>query len=243
MRQTWRWFGPNDAVSVDDLLQAGVQGVVSALHDKAPGEVWSSADIAQRQADIARMSDGSESGLRWEVVESLPVSEDIKRQSGDWKQHLEHYRTSLSHLHAAGIEVVCYNFMPVLDWTRTDLAYRLPNGATCMRFDAIDFAVFDIHILQRTNATEDFPQEVVEAAQERFAQMPDSVQATLLNNLVCGLPGTDVSLSIDDVREHLSVYNNISSDQLRSNCIDFLAEVAPHAQQLGMRLCLSLIHI
>lgn len=237
MRQTWRWFGPNDAISIDDLLQAGVQGVVSALHDKAPGVVWSREDIVQRQTDVARMSTGSESGLRWEVVESLPVSEDIKRQSGSWKQHIENYRTSLSNLHAAGIKVVCYNFMPVLDWTRTDLAYRLPNGATCMRFDVIDFAVFDIHLLKRTHAVEDFPKDVVEAAQERYVRMPDSVQASLLNNLVCGLPGTDVSLSIEDVREHLSVYNNISTDQLRSNYIDFLAEVAPHAEQLGMRLC------
>jgi mannonate dehydratase len=237
MRQTWRWFGPNDPVSVDDMLQAGVQGVVSALHANAPGQVWTADEIARRQADIALMSDGSKSGLRWEVVESLPVSEDIKRQSGEWRQHIEHYLVSLNNLHAAGIEVVCYNFMPVLDWTRTDLAYRLPNGATCMRFDAIDFAVFDIHILQRRNAIEDFSEELIEAAKRRYSEMPDSVQAKLLDNLVCGLPGTDVTLTIDQVREHLSAYNDISADQLRSNCIDFLAEVAPHAEKLGMRLC------
>jgi len=237
MLQTWRWFGPEDPITVDDMLQAGVQGVVSALHSKAPGVVWAPDDITKRQMDIARLSDNSDSGLRWDVVESLPVSEDIKRQSGDWKLHIEHYRESLTHLHAAGIDVVCYNFMPVLDWTRTDLTYRLPNGATCMRFDAIDFAVFDIHLLQRANAIEGFSDEVVDAAQERYAQMPDAVKAKLLDNLVRGLPGANLNLSIEDVREHLSVYNNISTDQLRANCVDFLSEVAPHAQKLGMRLC------
>lgn len=237
MRQTWRWFGPNDAVSIDELLQAGVQGVVTALHDHAPGAVWSLDNIMQRQSDMALMSDGSPSGLNWDVVESLPVSEDIKRQTGDWKKHIANYRESLSNLQTAGIEVVCYNFMPVLDWTRTDLAYRLPNGATCMRFDFIDFAVFDIHILKRANATSDFPEDIIESAAKRYAQMSDTEQKKLLDNLVCGLPGTDVSLSIDDVREHLSLYNNISTEQLRSNFIDFLAEVAPYAESLGMRLC------
>lgn len=237
MRQTWRWFGPNDAVSIDDLLQAGVQGVVTALHDIAPGEVWSSEQISQRQLEIARMADGSPSNLAWEVVESLPVSEDIKRQSGNWKQHIENYRKSLSNLHTSGIEVVCYNFMPVLDWTRTDLAFSQANGATCMRFDFVDFAVFDIHLLKRDNATDDFPEEIVELAQQRFASMSDSTQKALLNNIVCGLPGAATSMTEEDLRAHLSVYNNISVDQLRANLIDFLAEVAPHAESLGMRLC------
>ena len=237
MLQTWRWFGPNDSVSIDDMLQAGVQGVVTALHHIAPGVAWSAEQITQRQQEIAHMADGSSSGLRWEVVESLPVSEDIKRQAGDWKQHIENYRRSLSNLHAAGIEVVCYNFMPVLDWTRTDLAYRLPNGATCMRFDFIDFAVFDIHLLRRAGAAEDFPEKIVEAAGKRMAALSDERQAMLLNNLVCGLPGAAETMSIEDIRRHLSVYNNISADQLRANLIDFLAQVAPHAEKLGMRLC------
>jgi len=237
MQQTWRWFGPDDSVSIDDLLQAGVQGVVTALHHVPPGDVWSGEEIVQRQSGIARMRDGAPSGLKWQVVESLPVSEDIKRQSGDWRQHIENYRVSLTNLHSAGVEVVCYNFMPVLDWTRTDLAYRLPTGATCMRFDHIDFAAFDIHILKRSNASEDFTPQVVEVAADRFAGMSDTRQAELLNNVVCGLPGTAVTLTIDDVRDHLSAYDNISGQQLRSNLIDFLSEVAPHAQKLGLRLC------
>ncbi len=237
MLPTWRWFGPNDAVSIDELLQAGVQGVVTALHHVPPGQVWANEQIGQRQLEVSRMADGSRSNLQWQVVESLPVSEDIKRQTGDWKQHTENYRQSLTNLHTAGIEVVCYNFMPVLDWTRTDLAYRLPNGATCMRFDFTDFAVFDIHLLERDDAATDFPEEVVESANVRFAGMSDSTKAALLDNLVCGLPGTDVTLSIEDVRSHLSAYNNISAEQLRANLVDFLAEIAPHAESLGIRLC------
>ncbi len=237
MRQTWRWFGPNDAVSIDELLQAGVQGVVTALHHIPPGEVWSAEQIKRRQLEVSVRSDGSTSGLNWDVVESLPVSEDIKRQTGDWKQHVESYRQSLTNLHAAGIEVVCYNFMPVLDWTRTDLTYRLPNGATCMRFDFVDFAVFDIHLLKRNGAVDDFPPHIAEAAHKRLADMSDAMQASLLNNVVCGLPGAAQTMSVDDVREHLSAYNTISAEKLRANLIDFLSEIAPHAQALGMRMC------
>lgn len=237
MQQTWRWFGPSDTVSIDDMLQAGVQGVVSALHHVPPGVLWTPEDIARRQTEIARMRDGSVSGLKWDVVESLPVSEDIKRQSGDWRAHVETYKQSLTNLHAAGIKVVCYNFMPVLDWTRTDLAYRLSNGATCMRFDLIDFAAFDIHILQRPGATEDFPEAVVALAAERFDEMSDERRADLGRNVVCGLPGAAETLSLQDVRDHLAAYDRISPDQLRANLVDFLSQVAPHAEELGMRLC------
>lgn len=131
MRQTWRWFGPKDLCSVDDMRQAGVEGVVSALHHVATGAVWTPADIARRQTEIGTMKDGSPSSLAWEVRESLPVSEDIKKQKGNWREHLANWKTSMRHLRDAGIEVICYNFMPVLDWTRTDLAWRLPTGGTC----------------------------------------------------------------------------------------------------------------
>ncbi len=237
MRQTWRWFGPEDAVSIDDMLQAGVQGVVSALHHRLPGEVWPVEEIKQRQTDIARMTDGGDSRLRWEVVESLPVSESIKRQSGDWKAHIENYRQSLNHLHAAGIEVVCYNFMPLLDWTRTDLLYRVDTGATCMRFDLIDFAVFDIEILKRKGASDDYTASVVAEAEERFSGMSECRQSQLLSNVVFGLPGAAENMTLDDVRQHLALYDGISAERLRTNLSVFLAEVAPHAQQLGMRLC------
>ena len=142
MRATWRWFGQHDTVSVDWMMQAGARGVVTALHHIPPGVEWPEAEIAKRQDEVARRSDGTPSGLKWEVVESLPVSEDIKTQTGDWRAHIDAWKASLSTLAAAGLRVVCYNFMPVLDWTRTDLSFRLEHGGTAMRFDAADFAAF-----------------------------------------------------------------------------------------------------
>lgn len=237
MRQTWRWFGPKDLCSVDDMRQAGVEGVVSALHHVAAGDVWTPEEIARRQALIGRMSDGAPSGLRWEVVESLPVSEDIKKQKGDWRSHLEAWKTSMRHLRQAGIEVICYNFMPILDWTRTDLGWRLPTGATCMRFDVIDFAAFDIHILDRPGAAGDFTPEVAEAAARRFADMPEKRREELTRNVVFGLPGAADTMNLADVRRHLAEYDHLSADRLRVHLIDFLSEVAPLARDLGARLC------
>lgn len=237
MRQTWRWFGPQDLVSIDDVLQSGVEGVVSALHHVPTGAVWSPKEIQNRQDEIAVMSDGSLSNLRWEVAESLPVSEDIKKQKGDWREHIKNYKSSLLNLAAAGVEVICYNFMPVLDWTRTDLAWRLPNGATCMRFDFADFAAFDIHILQRKNAIEDFLPEIAEEASKRFSTMGEDKRQALTRNIVFGLPGTVEQFALADVRRHLAEYDAISVERLRQHFIDFLEEVIPVAQQAGLRMC------
>ncbi|PHP67815.1 mannonate dehydratase [Zhengella mangrovi] len=237
MKQTWRWFGPRDLVSVDDMMQAGVEGVVTALHHVPTGAVWSPEEIARRQEEIARMSDGAGSGLTWEVAESLPVSEDIKKQQGDWREHIANYKESLHNLAAAGVETICYNFMPVLDWTRTDLNWRLPSGATCMRFDYIDFAAFDIHVLRRENATFDFPEDVVEEAARRHAAMNEDDRQALARNVVFGLPGAAEHFTLDDVRRHIGEYADISPDRLRSHFIDFLSEVAPVAEDLGLRLC------
>lgn len=237
MKQTWRWFGPKDLGSIDDVAQAGAEGVVSALHHVPTGAVWTPAEIAARQGEIGRFRDGRPSGLGWEVVESLPVSEDIKKQSGDWRAHVETYKTSLRHLAEAGIETICYNFMPVLDWTRTDLAYRLPNGATCMRFDLVDFAAFDIHILARPGAAEGFDDDLVAAAAERHAQMSEARREELAKNVVFGLPGAAENFTLEDVRGHLAEYADMSEETLRGHLIDFLAEVAPVAEELGVRLC------
>ncbi|MBD3624139.1 MAG: mannonate dehydratase [Rhodobacteraceae bacterium] len=237
MRQTWRWFGPQDTVGVREMRQAGVEGVVSALHHVPTGAPWSPSEIRARQDQIAYDLDGTPSGLKWEVVESLPVSEDIKKQRGDWRAHLAAYRESMANLAAAGIEVICYNFMPVLDWTRTDLAWRLPHGGTAMRFDLIDFAAFDIHILQRPGAAESFPEEVAEQAAARIAGMDDVQKRALAENVVCGLPGAAEHFTMDDVRTHLAEYDGISPDRLRAHLIDFLSEVAPEAERLGLRLC------
>ncbi|PTW58973.1 D-mannonate dehydratase [Breoghania corrubedonensis] len=237
MRQTWRWFGLKDHVSIDDMMQAGVEGVVSALHHVPTGAVWEPQDIARRQAEITTRSDARPSSLRWEVVESLPVSEDIKKQRGDWKAHIANWKTSMRHLHDAGIDVICYNFMPVLDWTRTDLSWERPNGARCMRFDLTDFAAFDIHILQRPGAVEQFSEAVTVAAAERFATMSDARKRQLSANVVFGLPGAAEQFTLHDVRAHLAEYASISEERLQGHMIDFLAEVAPLAEELGMRLC------
>ncbi|KGJ03206.1 D-mannonate dehydratase [Paracoccus halophilus] len=237
MRHTWRWFGPNDPVSIDDMLQAGVQGVVTALHHVPTGEVWTPEEIARRQDLLSRMRDGAPSGLAWEVVESLPVSEAIKTQTGDWRGHVANWITSMRHLHQAGIRTICYNFMPVLDWTRTDLAWRRPSGATCMRFDLYDFAAFDIHILQRKGAAESFPEDIRDEAGRRFAAMDDARREQLAGNVVFGLPGAAERLSMADVRDLLDSYAPVTDTVLRGNFHAFLEQVAPVAQDLGMRLC------
>lgn len=237
MRQTWRWFGPRDLVSVDDMLQAGVEGVVSALHHVPSGAVWTVEEIEKRKAEIAHRSDGTPSGLAWEVVESLPVSEDIKKQKGDWRAHVAAYKESLRNIAGCGIEVLCYNFMPVLDWTRTDLAYRVSHGGTCMRFDLADFAAFDIHILKRPGAADDFPAEIAEIAGERFRAMTDEEKKALAGNVAFGLPGAAEHLTLEDVRAHLAEYGAIDAERLRRHFIDFLEEVAPVAEEAGIRMC------
>jgi mannonate dehydratase len=237
MRQVWRWFGPRDLVSVDDMLQAGVEGVVSALHHVPTGAVWEPAEIARRQEEIGRRSDGSASGLAWEIVESLPVSENIKKQTGDWRAHLENYRTSLRNLAAAGIEVVCYNFMPVLDWTRTDLAYRVAHGGTCMRFDLADFAAFDLHILGREGADRDYSEDLREEAGRRHAGMDEARRAQLARNVAFGLPGAAEHLTLEDLRAHLDEYGAVSAETLRAHFIAFLEAVIPTAEEVGIRMC------
>ncbi|WP_417580225.1 mannonate dehydratase [Pelagibacterium sp.] len=237
MLQTWRWFGPKDLAKIEDLLQAGVEGVVSALHHIPNGTVWTPEEIARRQSEISRRSDGTRSGLKWEVVESLPVSEDIKQQTGDWRKHIANYKTSLENLAAAGIETICYNFMPILDWTRTDLNWRVGHGGTCMRFDIIDFAAFDIFLLERSNAASDYESEIAAYAHDRFAAMSEAHKINLVTNIITGLPGATEHLTLEDVRQRLAAYDNISAERLRAHLVAFLAEVVPTAERLGMRMC------
>ncbi|MEM9104309.1 MAG: mannonate dehydratase [Pseudomonadota bacterium] len=219
------------------MRQAGAEAVVTALHHVAPGEVWSFAEVEKRQAEVATLPDGSASGLAWEVVESLPVSEDIRTQSGDWRGDLERYRTSLTHLAEAGIHTVCYNFMPVLDWTRTDLSAPMPHGGRAMRFDLFDFAAFDIFVLARRGASEDYPGAVQDEAGERFDAMSDERARLLTRNIIAGLPGAAEHWTIETLREKLADYAQIDAERLRLNHIDFLSEVVGHAEQLGVRLC------
>ncbi|MAQ82796.1 MAG: mannonate dehydratase [Maritimibacter sp.] len=237
MRETWRWFGPKDRVSTNDIREAGAKGIVTALHHIPTGQVWSREEVAARRAEVAKRRDGSPSGLHWDVVESLPVSEDIKMRSGACRAHVDAYIESMRNLAAEGIETICYNFMPVLDWTRTNLAHEVESGATCMRFDLIDFAAFDLFILERDGAASDFDAALTAKAQRRFDAMTPGDHEEMARNVVFGLPGAAESFSLDDVRALLGDYAQIGPDSLRSNLTDFLNEVAPVAEELGMRLC------
>ncbi len=231
MRHIWRWFGPIDKVSVRDAAQAGAEGIVSALHHVPTGTAWTFEEIRKRQDEVRA------GGLEWELVESIPVSESIKTMTGDWKAHVEAWKESLRQLAKAGISTVCYNFMPVLDWTRTDLRWETPSGARAMRFDLVDFVAFDLHVLQRWNATQDYPQDLVETATKRFAEMTGDKIAMLSRNIGAGLPGSADGYSIDELRTALARYEGIGVEKLRNNLIDFLSEVVPVADELDMRLC------
>lgn len=231
MKQCWRWFGPADPIPLAALPQAGVEGIVTALHHLPPGTVWDADSIQERQNALRA------GGYDWDVVESLPVSEAIKTQSSDARTHIETYKASLHALAAQGIEVICYNFMPILDWTRTQLRSAQPHGGAAMRFDLVEFAVFDLHILCRPDAPDDYEQRVQAAARDRFNGMTDAEKTTLQNNIIAGLPGANDTWQIEDVRAQLSTYDGITADRLRANLIDFLAEVAPVAENLGLRLC------
>ena len=236
MKQTWRWFGPADEISVSEIRMTGAEGIVTALHHIPTGDVWSVEEIQQRQA-LVKNSNGTVTNLEWDVVESLVVSEAIKSQSANYREHFENYRQSLRNLAQCGISTVCYNFMPVLDWTRTDLMSPLENGGTAMRFDLIDFAAFDVFILNRAGASEDYSAEFIDHAQERFAKMSDVTKVALVQNIVAGLPGANESWTLDALTTHLGVFSQTPRDRLRSNLVDFLSEVVPTAEELGIRLC------
>lgn len=231
MRHTWRWFGPVDRVTVQDAAQAGAVGIVSALHHIPTGDVWPVDEIEKRHAEIKA------GGLYWDVVESVWMSEGIKTQTGNWKQHITNWQETLRRLSVSGIGTVCYNFMPVLDWTRTDLRWETRHGARAMRFDLTDFAAFDIHILKRPNAAADYPDWLVEEAARRFADMPDAKIAALGRNIGAGLPGSADGYTLDQLLEKLRSYHGIDRARLQQNLIDFLSEVVPVAEEVGINLC------
>ena len=236
MKQTWRWFGPVDKVTLADARQAGAEGIVTALHHVPAGALWTPAEIGKRQREVAFLPSGEASGLAWEVVESLPVSEAVKTQTGAAREHIANYKASLENLAAAGIFTVCYNFMPVLDWTRTDLRWRVAHGGTTMRFDIADFAGFDIHVLKRAGAERDYSGEVGDEAARRLGAMDDAARARLARNINAGLPGSGEAPSLDALRDEIGRYHGMDAGRLRQNFIDFLSEVAPVAERLGMRL-------
>ncbi|WP_420013236.1 mannonate dehydratase [Tateyamaria sp.] len=231
MIECWRWFGPDDPTHLSDLPQVGATGVVTALHQHAPGVPWTDADISERKAMIEA------AGLSWEVVESLPVSEAIKTQGPEMADHLRHYVASMEALARHGVSTICYNFMPILDWTRTQTHAPQPHGGTAMRFDLTDFAAFDLHILQRPGAVDDYAAAVQDAAAMAFADMNDTARDRLTRTVIAGLPGANDGWTLDDVRPRLKTYDGINAARLRQNLIDFLSEVTPVAERLDMRLC------
>ncbi|MEA5257873.1 mannonate dehydratase [Arcicella aquatica] len=237
MMHTMRWFGPNDPVSLMHIRQAGCSGVVSALHQIPVGEVWTVEKIKER-IQIIEEGNAQYSPLTWVVVESLPVHEDIKKGLPSREQYIENYKTSLQNLATCGIKTVCYNFMPVLDWSRTNLNYEMPDGAKALRFVWEDFALFDLYILKRPNAQLDYTEAVQISALEKMKAMSAEELALLTNTVLLGLPGSEEAFELTNFQALLDNYKHIGDAELRANLYYFIQQIAPLAQELGVNLCI-----
>ena len=232
MHQTWRWFGPTDSVSLAKIAQAGATGVVTSLHHVPTGDPWPLDEILARKQEI------EEAGLRWEVVESIPLHNDLKTRSGEYRQLLANYKASVRNVGAAGIEVVCYNFMPVVDWTRTNLDYQLQDDSRALRFEMTDFAAYDVYILERDGAASDYDPDLLESARLRLEAMSEAEKALLEKNIIAGLPGGEGSYDRAGIKRAIAEFIALGNEGMRANLLSFLEEVIPVAEEAGVRMCI-----
>jgi mannonate dehydratase len=232
LEQTWRWYGPKDPVSLLDVKQSGATGVVSALHHIPNGEIWTVEEIQKRKDIIENI------GLTWSVVESVPIHENIKTKSGDCQLYIDNYKQTLTNLGKCGIDIVCYNFMPVLDWTRTNLDYEVDDKSTALRFEANAFAAFDLLLLKRTDAENDYTHEQKEAAKNYLKNTSDLEQKIIIKNIIAGLPGAEEGYTLKEFNTVLATYNNIGPKELKANLFSFLSEIIPSAEKAGILMCI-----